>query len=165
MASFTLKGTCSGLVIAAVLLGGLTACAAETSYQFAEPTMAPEQSVSDACGISRAEIERIVQEAESQLLSELEQASSAVAAGEIPDLGTSGFTVLDDALAALEQQLGSEEVLAGVAEMRSALQGFETLNTPSSLIEAPAFLVTFSGQVNDVVEAGRKLQALCAPSS
>lgn len=150
-----------GLLTAIVLTGAVTACAAELPLGITAPTMAPDQSVSEACAISGEEVDRITREAESQIRQGIEQASSDLASGKTPSFEFLSESI-DQTVAEVEQQITNSEVLASLGEMRTVLQGFGEIAPPDSLLDAPGYIASLGGQLSKLSTVGRDLQRLCA---
>lgn len=147
------------VLAAAALIGGLVSCAPEP-LKIVAPTMAPDQSISEACAISGAEVDRITVETEQALRERLEQAGNDIAAGRLPTVEP--FTSsIDDAIAEVEQQVSNTEVLAALEQLRGALQGFGELEQPESLLGAAGYLSSLTAQITEFANAGARLQQLC----
>jgi len=147
-----------GALAGAALLASLTGCAPEPVAEPASPppTMAPEQSVAEACGVSSDEIDAIVSDVRQQI----EDASSVALSGEVPDLGGIGASV-GDSLSRVSEGVINPEVSAALDEVRAELDGFGEIQMPESLLEAPAYIADLTAQLSDLQAAGKKLQQLC----
>ena len=159
-ATRTFAARTGGLVAVVALLSGLTACAAEPSLKLVAPTMAPDQSVSEACAISGEEVDRITHETEEQIRQGVEQAGADLAAGRIPS-----FEFLappaDEALAEVSEQISNLEVLDAIENVRVELQDFGEIERPESLLTTPGYIAALGSQLNDLAQAGKTLQGLC----
>lgn len=144
----------------AALLGGLTACTAEPALQRVAPTMAPDQSVSEACAISGDEVDRITRETEEQIRQGVEQAGADLAAGRVPSFDFLA-TPVDEALAEVSAQISNLEVLDAIENVRTELRGFSEIERPESLLSTPGYVAALGAQLNELAQAGRTLQSLC----
>lgn len=160
MPSSTFAVRAGGILAVAALASSLAACAAEPELGFTSPTMAPEQSLIEACAISGDEVDRLTADAQQQISSEMELAASELASGNLPSLDALSGT-LDDTLAEIEGQLSNSEVLAAVGNVRTAMQGFADIQQPESALGLPAYLASLGSQLSDLAQAGKQLQALC----
>lgn len=147
-----------GLLAAAVLAVSLAACAPEPEPGPVSPppTMAPEQSVDEACSLSRAEVDAMVEEAKTAL----EEAGQTLAAGEMPDLSTLSDT-LGGALDRAGEGVINPEVLAALENVRAEIAGFGEIEAPGSLLEVPGYLGSLGTQLAELQTAGKELQQLC----
>ena len=161
MPSSTFAVRTSGLLAVAVLAGMLTACAAEPALTFTAPTMAPEQSLIDACSVSGAQVEQLTDETRQQIQLGIEDAAAKLANGETPS-----FDVLtgplEGALSEIEAQVTNSEVLAAVGAVRDAMQGFKDITPPDSALGVPGYLADLGSQLNTLTEASKQLQTLCS---
>lgn len=149
-----------GLLAVAALAGMLTACAAEPALTFTAPTMAPEQSLIDACSVSGAQVDQLTAETEQQIRQGIEDAASKLASGEMPSVEV--FTgPLEGALSEIEAQVTNSEVLAAVGAVREAMRGFQDITPPDSALGVPGYLADLGSQVNALTEASKQLQTLC----
>lgn len=160
MPTASLAARVGGLLTAAALATGITACAAEPPLGITAPTMAPDQSIAEACAISGEEVDRITREAESQIRQGIEQAGSDLASGKTPSFEFLSESI-DQTVAEVEQQITNSEVLAALGEVRTALQGFGEIAPPDSLLGAPGYIASLGGQLSELSTAGRELQQLC----
>lgn len=160
MPSSTFAARTGALLTVAALAGMLTACAAEPALTFTAPTMAPEQSLVDACSVSGTEVERLTQQTEQQVRQGVEEAGAKIANGELPSIEVLTGP-LEEALAQIESQVSNSEVLAAVGEVRAAMQGFQDIKTPDSALGVPGYLAELGTQVNELAQAGKRLQTLC----
>ncbi len=150
----------AGLLAVAVALSTLTACASEPEPRFIAPTMAPDQSVAEACAVSGAEIDRITRQTEEQLRAGIEQAGADLAAGRVPSFEFLA-TPIDDAVAQVERQITNSEVLDAINEVREALQGFGDIERPDTLLGTPGYVGALTSQLNKLAQAGSRLQSIC----
>lgn len=164
MSVSTLSSRSAGLLAATALIGGLTACATEVPLEIASPTMAPEQSVDEACAISGEDIDRITRETEEQLRAGIDQAGADLAAGRIPSFEFLAGPI-DEAVAEVEAQISNAEVVEAIGRLRAALQGFGEIERPESLLSTPGYVAALGAQLNEVVNAGSELQSLCIVDS
>ena len=160
MPSSTFAARTSSLLAVAALAGTLTACAAEPALTFTAPTMAPEQSLIDACSVSGAQVEQLTQETEQQIRKGIEDATAQLASGQMPSVEVLTGP-LEGALAEIEAQVTNSEVLAAVGEVRAAMQGFQDITPPESAIGVPGYLAELGAQVNELAQASKQLQTLC----
>ncbi len=160
MPSSTFAMRTSSLLVVAALAGMLTACAAEPALTFTAPTMAPEQSLIDACSVSGAQVEQLTQATEQQVRQGIEDAAAKLASGEIPSVEVLTGP-LESALSEIEAQVTNSEVLAAVGEVRAAMQGFQDITVPESALGVPGYLADLGAQVNALAEASKALQTLC----
>lgn len=149
-----------GILAITVLACSVTACAAEPELNFAPPTMAPEQSVVEACAISGDQINQLTTEAEQQIRDGIDQAGADLASGKLPRIELFSET-FDSTLAELEAQISNYEVLSAIEEVRLAAQGFSDIQAPDSLFGAPSYVTSLVKQSGKLAEAGKNLQALC----
>ena len=149
-----------GLLATALLAGMLTACAAEPPLTFTAPTMAPEQSLIEACSVSGAQVEQLTAETEQQVRQGIEDAAAKLAGGEMPSIEVLTGP-LEQALSEIESQVTNSEVLAAVGSVRDAMQGFQDITAPESAFGMPGYLAELGAQVNALTEASKQLQTLC----
>lgn len=152
-----------GVLAVAALASSLTACAAEPALKFVAPTMAPEQSLVDACSVSGVELERLTAETEQQIRQGIEEAGAQLTNGELPSIDILSGP-LNDALAEIEAQVSNSEILAAVGEVRVAMQGFQYIEKPESAIGVPGYLAALGSQASELARASSELQSLCTTS-
>jgi hypothetical protein len=152
-----------GLVLGtAALLGTLAACASPVASKYIPPTMAPQQSVDEACGIAGAEVDRVTTETEQQVRASLEAAAADLTAGKMPSLNSFSVSVsVDDTLADIEAQVINPEVLTTIVGVRASLAGFSSVAGPDTLLGVPEYLTSMATQVNQLVGASNDLRKLC----
>ncbi len=160
MPSSTFAVRAGGLIAAVSLASSLMACSAEPELKFVSPTMAPAQTLSEACAISGEEVDRLTLEAEKQMRGALEQAGADLANGQIPSIDALSGS-LDDTLPEVEGQISNSEVLASVAQVREAMRGFQDIAKPETAIGVPGYIASLGSQLNELAKAGKQLQALC----
>ena len=150
-----------GALAATALIATLAACSPEPALGPASPppTMAPEQSVEEACDASRTEIDAIVDEAKQQI----DDAGTAIAAGEMPDLGGIAPS-LTDTLDRIAAEVTNPEVADALDGVRTEIDGFGQISTPDSLSSVPGYLTDLGAQLVDLQGAGARLQRLCNAS-
>lgn len=143
-------------VVAAV--SALTACSFTPAPAVVSnpPTMAPEQSVSEACAISRAEVDATTQEVKDRI----DQAGKDIAAGKAPDLGGIADTV-GGALDRVAEGVTNPEVLEALDRVRSEISELGEIEAPDSLMDAPNYLGELTSHLSDLQAAGTALQELC----
>ena len=148
-----------GALAAVALAVSLAACAPEPAPGpvSAPPTMAPDQSVAEACGLSSDEVDALVADAKAQL----DAAGKALTAGEIPDVGAFGET-LQQTLDGVSDGVTNPEVLAALDEVRTEVEGFARIEAPGSLLEVPGYLGSLGTQLGQLQAAGQQLQELCS---
>jgi len=149
------------LIVAMGLSAGLASCAAASAPAPVTnpPTMAPEQSVSEACAVSRAEVDAITKDVKDRI----DQASKAVAAGETPDF-TGVFEAVSGALDRVSESVTNPEVLAALQRVQAEVLKLGEAKAPGSLLETPKYLSQVTGQLAKVQSAGESLQRLCQGS-
>lgn len=147
----------------AVLAASLCGCAARAVPEFSPPTMAPEQSLSEACGISGEAVDRLTLEVEQQIHDGLAQAGRDITAGLLPNFDFLAEAA-DTTLTEVEQQISNTEVLDALGEVRQALQGFGEIKKPESLLGAAGYLGALNAQLGELMESGKRLQHLCDSS-
>lgn len=149
----------AGVVIAASSTL-LTACALTSAPPVVAnpPTMAPEQSVSDACAISRAEVDAVTKEVKDRV----DRLGQDVTAGKTPDLDGIVDTV-GSALERISDGVTNPEVLAALDDVRVEIDGLGAIDPPESLVDAPTYIGTLTSQLAKVQAAGTALKELCAP--
>lgn len=148
-----------GALAATALAASLTGCATDTVTVLTSPppTMAPEQSVSDACGVSRDEVDAIVNEARQQI----EAAAGTLASGELPDL--SGLSVsASESFERIVADVSNPEVVTALDDVRAAIDGFGEVAAPESLLAVPGYLTGLGTQLSELQTAGAQLQQLCS---
>ena len=156
----TFAARTGGLIAVATLASSLMACASEPELKFVAPTMAPEQTLIEACAISGAEVDRLAREAEKQISEGLAQAGAELSNGEIPSVEALSGS-LDDTLAEVEGQITNSEVLASVTQVREAMQGFQDIAKPESALGVPGYIASLGSQLNELANAGKQLQTIC----
>ncbi|MBO1902953.1 hypothetical protein J4H92_13475 [Leucobacter weissii] len=151
-----------GAVAAIILMLVLSACApeADPAVTTNPPTMAPEQSVEEACAISRAEIERVAGEAEEDIRTGVEQAGEDLLAGKTPSFDFLAPSV-GDALGSIEEQVTNDQVRQLIEELQDALSGFAEIETPATLLETPEYLGALNEQLKVLSSTDRELRLLC----
>lgn len=137
------------------------ACAAEPELKFVAPTMAPEQTLIEACEVSGEEVDRLTLDAEQQIRNRLEQTGAELASGQVPSVDALSET-LDDTFAEIEAQISNSEVLASVAQVRESMRGFQDITKPESALGVPAYVASLGSQLNELAKAGKQLQTLCS---
>lgn len=149
------------LIAIAAIAGGLTACSVQPVIEYAAPTMAPEsQSIAEACKLSSETVDRLIKEAELRIQQGIEQAGADIANGKMPSLDFLAFSV-DEALETIEKQVAQPDVLATLGDVRSDLQGFEQIERPQSLLDAPGYLASLGTQLGKLAAHGKDLRRLC----
>ena len=153
------------LAIAAVpLLASVSACAAEPTEQasvpYKAPTMAPEQSVTEACGLSRDEVDRLVVQTEETVKAGLEGAGQELLRGEMPSFGFLTES-LSGTFELTQASITNPEVSAALGRITDGFTGFGAIEQPSSILGVPAYLAKLNGQLTALTEAGRDLRTLC----
>lgn len=147
-----------GALAVAAIAASLVACAAEPEPgpMSSPPTMAPEQSVSEACGLSQTEVDALLDEAKAQL----DQAGESLSAGQMPDLAAFAET-LKSTVESVADDVTNPEVLDALENVRTEAEGFSEIETPGSLLEVPGYLGSLGTQLGDLQTAGKQLQQLC----
>lgn len=142
-----------------VSLLALTGCAAEGAPQASTPppTLAPEQSISEACGVSLGELESIMTE----MGSDIEQAISAAAGGQLPNLNEL-FDPIRGSLARVSGEITNAELRAAIDAIRAEIDGFSQIEAPDSLIDTARYIGDLSAQAASLHAAGTELRQLCA---
>ncbi|MBU3994687.1 MAG: hypothetical protein KKF42_02750 [Actinobacteria bacterium] len=153
------------LAIAAVsLVASVSACAAEPAEQdaapYKAPTMAPEQSVSEACGLSRDEVDRLVLTTEKTVKVGLEEAGQDLLRGEMPSFGFLTQS-LSGSFELTQENITNSEVSAALGRITDGFTGFEHIEQPGSILGVPAYLAALNGQLTALTEAGQDLRTLC----
>lgn len=152
------------VALAVPLLGSLSACAAELpSTAFAPapaPTMAPEQSVGEACALSGAEVDRIVAQAEHDIATGLEDAAAALVQGQTPSFAFLALSV-DESLDSVRRGITNGEVAAALGRLSDGFSGFGAIAQPESVLGVPGFLGDVKAQLLTLTEASDALQKLC----
>lgn len=151
-----LRLTSAVIAVAAVLVS-VTACGAAGPAAITNPpTMAPDQSVAEACSLSRAEVDSVTQEVKDRL----DQAGKDLAAGKTPDL--SGiFESIGGTLDQASAKVTNPEVRAALEGLQAELNGFGEVEPPESLLDAPAYISELTKQFGEIQAAGAELQQLC----
>lgn len=141
---------------------GLSACsvAPTEASPVKPPTMAPEQSLGEACGVSQAAVDELVADAESQLRAGLETAGQEFLRGRMPDFAFLGVT-LDSSFMSLHDQITNAEVSAALGRVADAISGVGELEQPSSLLSVPAYLAGLKTQLGLLTQASNDLHELC----
>ncbi len=150
----------SALVALVAVVTSLTACGAAGPAAITNPpTMAPDQSVAEACSLSRAEVDSVTQEVKDRL----DQAGKDIAAGKTPDL--SGiFESIGGTLDQASAKVTNPDVLAALDGLHAELNGIGEIQVPESLLDAPGYLSEITSQFGKVQSAGEELQQLCTES-
>lgn len=160
MPSTTFAARAGALITVAALTSSLVACGAEPDLKFVAPTMAPQQSIAEACFISGEEVDRLTLETQQKIQQSLEQAGAAIANGQLPSVDALSGTLVDT-LTEVESQISNSEVLAAVTRVREAAQGFQQIDQPDSPLGVPGYLASLGTQLKEIAEAGKSLQSLC----
>jgi len=142
----------------AVVVSGFTACASgeDSAPVTNSPTMAPEQSVSEACQASRAEVDRITDD----VAGRIDQAAKLVAEGKAPDF-TGVFDSVGGAMDRLTESVTNPEVLESLERIQTEVGQLGELKTPSTLLDTPSYLTELTKQLGKIQTAGRALQQQC----
>lgn len=153
------------LAVAAVsLVVSVSACAAEpsepTAAPYKAPTMAPEQSVSEACGLSRDDVDRLVVQTEETVKAGLEEAGQELLRGEMPSFVFLTQS-LDGALQLSQESVTNPEVSAALGRITDSFTGFGAIEQPGSILGVPAYLAALNGQLAALTAAGQDLRTLC----
>lgn len=160
MPSSTFATRAGGLLAAVALAGTMTACTAEPVPSFTAPTMAPGQSLTDACSMAGIDVQQLTQDTEMKLQQGIAEAAVKFASGE--EISLQSLTgPLEAALTDLESQVTHSELLASIGEMRAALRGFQDIPSPESALGVPGYLSELGAQLQVLTQAGERLQALC----
>lgn len=149
-----------GVIASSSLLACLAACAAQPTLNITMPTMAPDQSLAEACAISGEEVDRITREVETQIQSAIDQAGSEISAGNLPSFELFAEPI-DTAIAEIEVQITNPDVLDAIGELRTSVQGFADIERPESALGYPGYLSELGSQMNKLASAGEQLQSLC----
>lgn len=149
----------AGVIAVAAIAASLMACAAEPAPGpvSAPPTMAPDQSVGEACGLSSDEVDALVAEAKAQL----DAAGKSLAAGEIPDVSAFAET-LQSTLEGVSDGVTNPSVLTALEEVRAEVEGFSGIGAPGSLLEVPGYLGSLGTQFGKLQAAAQQLRELCS---
>src|SRR5699024_7735179 len=94
------------LVAAAAIVSSLMACSAEPELKFVSPTMAPVQTIVEACAITGEEVDRLTLETEQRFRDALDQARADIAAGQMPSTDALSGT-LGETLTEIEKQISN----------------------------------------------------------
>lgn len=141
-------------------LGGLASCAAEPALRIISPTMAPDQTIAEACELSGEEVDQVTVETEQQIKEGLSQAAADLASGQAPS-----FDFLSESVAGtvadLQQGVTNPELQASLDEVRAALEGFSEIPQPDSALAVPGYLSSLNEQLDALVQAGDALKQLC----
>lgn len=150
--------TVVGLAAAAALTASLTACGVPAApvEMVNPPTMAPDQSISEACAVSSAEVDAVTQEVKDRI----DEAGKAVASGEMPDLDGI-FGTISGALEGVTEGVSNPEVAAALGEVQAGVAGLGDIKAPDSLLGAPGYVADLTGQLAKIQSAGESLRALC----
>lgn len=159
--SSRLRQAGSGVGVALLLAGGLTGCAGQSiSLDYTPPTMAPLQSIDEACQLTGDEVNRLTIDAEQKIKQGIDQAASDIAAGKMPSLDFS-FSTVDEALAEVQAEVDNPEVASALLDLRASLQGIGEIGAPESALAVPGYIATLTSQMQSLVSAGTELQNLC----
>lgn len=159
----------AGVFTAAVTLTAtLASCASETSADagagYKPPTMAPEQTVAEACGVSREEVDQLVAEVEASVGAGVEQAGQDLLNGEMPSLDFMNVPV-ESTLDRVQRHITNSEVSGALERVSASISGFGEITQPGSLLEVPAYIGNLHGQLSALNEAGTELKELCGLGS
>lgn len=148
------------LTIVTTALLGVTACAPQSAAELDpnnRPTMAPEQTTSDACAQSKAAVDTLVE----QMQQQLSDAGQELASGKIPNMD--GFVQqLQDSAQRLGDNVNQPEVLDALEAVRAEVDGFAEITAPESLLGVPGYLNSLGDQLSQLQASGRDLQELCS---
>lgn len=151
-------------ITAMSLVASVSACAAEPTEQSAAPykapTMAPEQSVSEACGLTRDDVDRLVVTTEEAVRAGLEEAGQELLRGEMPSFGFLTQS-LSGSFDLSQSGITNPEVTAALGRVTDGLTGFQDIEHPGSILGVPAYLAALNGQLSALSDAGQDLRALC----
>lgn len=143
---------------------GLSACATEQPVaavdQLQQPTMAPEQSISEACIISNTAVDDLVVRAESQITDGLANAKADALQNTWPSFD---FLHLDagEALTTVRETVINPKVSAAIDRVFVQLDGFSAIEQPETPLGVPAYLTSLATQVSQLSKAGTDLAQLC----
>lgn len=149
------------LIAAAAIVSSLMACSAEPELKFVSPTMAPVQTIVEACAITGEEVDRLTLETEQRFRDALDQARADIAAGQMPSTDALSGT-LGETLTEIEKQISNAEVLTAITQLREAAQGFRDIAQPESALAVPGYLGSLGSQLNELAQAGKQLKTLCS---
>ena len=144
----------AGAVIAAALSASLAACASDAVRIAPEnlPTMAPEQSPAEACDLSLAAVDRIVE----QVRQELETART----GGSPDFAAIADR-LQGSVGEIADGISNSEVAGRLDQLQHQLTRFGDLAPPDSLLGMPGYLADLGGRLAEIQRTVGSLQTLC----
>lgn len=154
----------AALAAAVTLTVGLAACASEesdaTAAPFKAPTMAPEQSLSEACNISSHAVDQLVADTEAEIQAGLAAAGQELLSGSMPSFDFLTLT-FSGALSSVESQVTNSEVAAAIGRIGDGLNGFGSIERPESILGVPGYLTAIGDQVATLSAAGQDLRTLC----
>lgn len=150
-----------GVGAAAAMVFALSGCATETAaLDYTPPTMAPVQSIDEACEVAGEEVNRLTREAETQLKQGIDRALADLAARQMPSFDILSGSI-DDAIAEVQEEVDNPEVSSALQDVRSSLQAFGEQSAPDSLLAVPGYITSLTSQTQDLVTAATNLNALC----
>lgn len=157
-------GVAALAAVALVTLSGCAGVASTSPLEAATPsapsdggTTGSEQSVAEGCSLGTERVTAILDEARVAL----DDAQSSVLAGELPDLSAL-VTTLEGGLTGLSHDVTNSEVAGALDDVRVAVAGFGDITAPDTLFGAPGYLSDLTGQLQQVQDAGKAFQQLCA---
>lgn len=147
---------------AVLAVTGLAACASPVaeSAPVKAPTMAPEQSIGEACGLAQTVVDQLVIDTESRVRDGLEEAGQQALQGRMPSFEFLAPT-LDGTLDSLQTSVTNAEVSAALGRISDGFTGFGSIEQPGSILSVPAYLGSLQAQLGALSDAGAELRTLC----
>lgn len=150
-----------GALTVVSVAGCLLSCSsAPEKLDFVSPTMAPPQSISEACSISSAKVDELTLDAKQRIGDAMSTAASDVMSGKMPTIDVLSGSI-GDTLKEVEGEINNAEVLDAVKGVHKALRGFHDIQQPDSAVGVPAYLRALGRQLGDLGQASGRLQSLC----
>lgn len=150
------------LGFAVLAVAGLAGCAAPVAEAapVKAPTMAPEQSIGEACNLAQTVVDQLVLDTESRVREGLEEAGNQMLQGRMPSFDFLAPT-LDGTLDSLQTSVTNAEVSAALGRIGDGLTGFGGIEQPGSILSVPAYLTSLHAQLGALSDAGAELRTLC----
>lgn len=157
------SGRIAAAMAALTVVASLVACAPEPGAAEAEaklPTMAPEQTVAEACTASGAQLTKLLTDAESSITAGLTKAGQEVLQGKVPSFDFLPQS-LGDTLDQVQQQVTNTEVSNAIGDAVDAITQLRSTQLPTSLTEVAPTISSLKSGLSQLTEAGSTLQQLC----
>lgn len=150
------------VIVAALLAAALTGCASlslpggGSGSKVESPDGSTSTSPGATCGVSGERVNSIVDD----VLTEVGTVQDSVLAGEFPDLQAL-LAPLEGDLRGLTEGVTDPALLAALESVQAAVLGFGDIPAPKGLLDAPGYLKSITGQLEQLRSASTNLQQLC----